>query len=93
MLNIKEKEFLEKLDEGYQIRIIFNENAKLQEDDMPEEMLWMSYEKHKIYKCLYKGFCCDSSTHSRIATLLSYDELVEVDKNNGIKNIIVEMKK
>lgn len=93
MLNIKRKEFLEKLDEGYQIRIIFNENAKFQEDDTPEEMLWMSYEKHKTYKCLYKGYYFDSSTHSRIAALLSYDELVEVDKNNGIKNIIVEMKK
>lgn len=93
MLNIKRKEFVEKLDEGYQIRIIFNKNVKIQEDDMPEEMLWMSYEKQKIYKCLYKGYCYDCSTHSRIATLLSYDELAEVDKNNGIKNIIVEMKK
>lgn len=93
MLNITRKEFIKKLDEGCQIRIIFNENAKLQEDDMPEEMLWMSYKKQNIYKCLYKGYPYDSSTHSRIATLLSYDELVEVDKNNGIKNIIVEMKK
>ena len=54
MLNIKRKEFVEKLDEGYQIRIIFNKNVKIQEDDMPEEMLWMSYEKQKYINVYIK---------------------------------------